>query len=76
MGEVLEHTLACISVSLGLSMNFEAVTAQYVDVQLKRKKEVIDAYHKAAGKADPQKANEAAHQKSKRQGKKSTDLEL
>ena len=47
VGEVLEHTLAGISVSLGLSMNFEAVTAQYVDVQLERKKEVLDAYHEA-----------------------------
>ena len=26
-------------------MNFEAVTARYVDVRLERKKEVLDAYH-------------------------------
>ena len=31
-------TLAGIGVSLGLSMNFEAVTARYVDVRLERKK--------------------------------------
>lgn len=30
-----------------LSMNFEAVTARYVDVRLERKKEVIDAYEKS-----------------------------
>ena len=47
VGEVLGHTLAGIGVSLGLSMNFEAVTARYVDVRLERKKEVLDAYHKA-----------------------------
>ena len=46
VGEVLGHTLAGIGVSLGLSMNFEAVTARYVDVRLERKKEVLDAYHK------------------------------
>lgn len=39
VGEVLGHTLAGIGVSLGLSMNFEAVTARYVDVRLERKKE-------------------------------------
>lgn len=38
VGEVLGHTLAGIGVSLGLSMNFEAVTARYVDVRLERKK--------------------------------------
>jgi integrase len=37
-GEVLGHTLAGIGASLGLSMNFEAVTARYVDVRLERKK--------------------------------------
>ncbi len=39
--------LAGIGASLGLSMNFEAVTARYVDVRLERKKEVLDAYHAA-----------------------------
>ena len=37
VGEVLGHTLAGIGASLGLSMNFEAVTARYVDVRLERK---------------------------------------
>lgn len=47
VGEVLGHTLAGIGASLGMSMNFEAVTARYVDVRLERKKEVLDAYHAA-----------------------------
>ena len=77
VGEVLGHTLAGIGVSLGLSMNFEAVTARYVDVRLERKKEVLDAYHDAVGKADPPKAKEAEPKKAKgRAKKKSTDLEL
>ncbi len=38
VGEVLGHTLAGIGASLGLSMNFEAVTARYVDVRLERKR--------------------------------------
>lgn len=40
-GEVLGHTLVGIGSSLGLSMNFEAVTARYVDVQLERKKKCL-----------------------------------
>lgn len=59
VGEVLGHTLAGIGVSLGLSMNFEAVTARYVDVRLERKKEVLDAYHGAVKQADPAKAEKA-----------------
>ena len=55
VGEVLGHTLAGIGASLGLSMNFEAVTARYVDVRLERKKEVLDAYHSAVEKAAPEK---------------------
>jgi integrase len=70
VGEVLGHTLAGIGASLGLSMNFEAVTARYVDVRLERKKEVLDLYHaavqasgghteKEAGKPKPQKSKNA-----------------
>ena len=33
VGEILGHTLAAINASLGLSMNYEAVTARYVDVR-------------------------------------------
>ena len=77
VGEVLGHTLAGIGVSLGLSMNFEAVTARYVDVRLERKKEVLDAYHNAVEKAEPPKAKEAEPKKAKGKAKKkSTDLEL
>ena len=47
VGEILGNTLAGINASLGLSMNFEAVTARYVDVRFERKKEVLEAYHGA-----------------------------
>lgn len=39
VSEVLGHTLAGIGVSFGISINFKAVTARYVDVRLERKKE-------------------------------------
>ena len=45
VGEVLGDPLTGIGVSLGLSMNFEAITACYVDVRLERKKEVLDAFY-------------------------------
>lgn len=70
VGEVLGYTLAGIGVSLGLSMNFEAVTARYVDVRLERKKEVLDAYHSAVEKAAPEKPKEAEPKKGKRAAKK------
>jgi len=38
VGEILGHTLKGIGMSLGISTNLESVTAQYVDVQLERKK--------------------------------------
>lgn len=76
VGEVLGHTLAGIGASLGLSMNFEAVTARYVDVRLERKKEVLDAYHGAVKQAEP-KPKEAEPQKPKKAAKKKgSDLEL
>lgn len=46
-GEVLGHTLAGISASLGFSMSFDSVTARYVDVRLERKLEVLESYHAA-----------------------------
>ncbi len=70
VGEVLGHTLAGIGVSLGLSMNFEAVTARYVDVRLERKKEVLDAYHGAVKQSDPAKAEKAEPKKAKSAAKK------
>ena len=76
----LSNRLVCfdiIGVSLGLSMNFEAVTARYVDVRLERKKEVLDAYHGAVKQADPAKAEKAEPKKAKSAAKKkSSDLEL
>ena len=45
VGEILGHTLKGIGISLGISTNLEAVTAQYVDVRLDRKRTVLDAYH-------------------------------
>jgi len=42
-----------------MSTNFDAVTAQYVDVRLERKKFVLDAYHNALfPKADTDKIQE------------------
>jgi len=60
--------------SLGLSMNFEAVTARYVDVRLERKKEVLDAYHGALDNAIPAAAKESATpKKGESTGKKKSD---
>lgn len=71
------YQLAQSGDSLGLSMNFEAVTARYVDVRLERKKEVLDAYHGAVKQADPAKAEKAEPKKAKSAAKKkSSDLEL
>ena len=76
-GKVCHNLSYHIGVSLGLSMNFEAVTARYVDVRLERKKEVLDAYHGAVKQADPAKAEKAEPKKAKSAAKKkSSDLEL
>ena len=77
VGEVLGHTLAGIGASLGLSMNFEAVTARYVDVRLERKKEVLDTYHGAVEKAAPAQAKEAGAKTEKgTKKKKHKEMEL
>lgn len=47
VGEILGHTLKGIGIALGISTSLEAVTAQYVDVRLDRKKAVLDIYHNA-----------------------------
>ena len=47
VGEILGHTLKGIGMSLGISSNMEAVTAQYVDVRLERKQVVLNTYHDA-----------------------------
>ena len=58
-------------------MNFEAVTARYVDVRLERKKEVLAAYHGALEKANPAAAKETATKKEKGAvKKKSNDISL
>ena len=36
-----------IGIQLGISGNLDSVTAQYVDLRLERKKEVLSAYHNA-----------------------------
>ena len=67
---ILGHSLKGAGIQLGISTKLDAVTAQYVDVRLERKKEVLDAYHKVS---HPQKENA---EKSKPPKKKSRDMEL
>jgi len=49
--------------SLGISTNFDAVTAQYVDVRMERKQAVLEMYHQKLfpqqehAEAKPQKKN-------------------
>ena len=77
VGEILGHTLKGIGISLGISTNLEAVTAQYVDVRLERKKTVLETYHKVLQpkKAEPQK--EATEKKTPTKSKKkSSEMEL
>src|SRR5699024_3440255 len=53
VGEILGHTLKGIGMSLGISTNLEAVTAQYVNVRRERKKAVGETYHKALHAQQP-----------------------
>ena len=73
VGEILGHTLKGIGISLGISTNLEAVTAQYVDVRLDRKKTVLETYHKAL---HPQKEPEKPAKPAKQSKKKSSEMEL
>jgi hypothetical protein len=66
VGEILGHTLKGIGISLGISTNLEAVTAQYVDVRLDRKKVVLEAYHNTLHSKDATKVT-IKDQKKKRQ---------
>ena len=50
VGEILGHSLKGIGMSLGISTNMSAVTAQYVDVRLERKRTVLNTYHEALHK--------------------------
>ena len=63
--------------SLGISTNLEAVTAQYVDVRLERKKAVLETYHKALHpqKATPEK-DAASKDTLKKARKRSSEMEL
>ena len=47
VGMILGHSLKGAGIQLGISNNLDTVTAQYVDVRLERKKEVLDIYHNA-----------------------------
>lgn len=73
VGEILGHTLKGIGMSLGISTNLEAVTAQYVDVRLERKKAVLDIYHKALH--PPKGITDAKQQPSSKPKKKSKEME-
>lgn len=77
VGEILGHTLKGIGMSLGISTNLEAVTAQYVDVRLERKKAVLETYHKALHpqKPAPDKGTEGKSEPKKTK-KKSSEIEL
>lgn len=73
VGEILGHTLKGIGISLGISTNLEAVTAQSADVRLERKKTVLETYHKAL---HPQKEPEKPAKSAKHNKKKSSEVEL
>ena len=47
VAHILGHTLKGIGKALDISPNLDSVTAQYVEVRLERKLEVLDTYHKA-----------------------------
>ncbi|MFR5857765.1 MAG: tyrosine-type recombinase/integrase [Clostridia bacterium] len=76
VGEILGHTLKGIGISLGISTNLEAVTAQYVDVRLERKQSVLQTYHKALQPKRTVTGKEAGQETSKKAKKKSSEMEL
>ncbi len=77
VGEILGHTLKGIGRSLGISTNLEAVTAQYVDVRLERKKSVLETYHKALHSQNSVSKNGADQKETpKKSKKKSSEMEL
>lgn len=45
-GGILGHTLKGIGLSLGIAEGLQSMTGQYIDIRLKRKTIVLDAYHK------------------------------
>jgi integrase len=77
VGEILGHTLKGIGMSLGISTNLEAVTAQYVDVRLERKKAVLETYHKALHpQKDAPEKDAASKDTPKKTKKRSNGMEL
>ena len=77
VGEILGHTLKGIGMSLGISTNLEAVTAQYVDVRLERKNPSLTfttrALHPPKGDGEKKQGDSGKEEKPK---KKSSDIEL
>jgi len=73
VGEILGHTLKGVGQSLGISNNLDAVTTRYVEVRLERKKEVLDAYHKAVHATNK---SATAEKQPKAPKKKSSDIDL
>lgn len=59
VGQILGHSLKGVGLQLGISANLDSVTAQYIDVRLDRKREVLQLYHKAILEPEPQKVIEA-----------------
>ena len=47
VGMILGRSLKGVGIQLGISTNLEAVTAQYINVRLDRKKIVLNACHNA-----------------------------
>jgi len=72
VGTILGHSLKGAGIQLGLSTKLDSVTAQYVDVRLERKKEVLDAYHNVLHP----KQKEDKNKTTKPTKKKSRDIEL
>ena len=72
VGKILGHSLKGIGIQLGISSSLEAVTEQYVDVRLDRKKAVLDAYHNAL---HSQAANKERKETEKKPKKRSREYE-
>jgi len=72
VGKILGHSLKGIGIQLGISSSLEAVTEQYVDVRLDRKKAVLEAYHNAL---HPQAANKERNEAEKKPKKRSREYE-
>lgn len=47
VSKILGHSLKAMGTELGVSADFDSVTAQYVDVRIERKREVLETYHQA-----------------------------